>query len=141
MATLGFTGALGNITLDTRIMQNGNKEMLARVTSVSRLASFSACAIGTVLGGLLVQKFGVQSSMDCLFLLTPVLLLSARPTREPGRPGGVQARPVRDAREKEEPQADESRWLWELLGSPLDQVSLVRTVGTAANLAGAEEIR
>jgi MFS family permease len=75
MAILGFTGALGNIALDTHLMQNVDKEMLGRVTSVSCLASFAACAIGPLLGGVLVQGLGVPLAMSCLFLLTPILLL------------------------------------------------------------------
>jgi MFS family permease len=78
MATLGFTGALGNIVLDIHLMRKVDKEMLARVTSVSRLASFSACAIGPVIGGVLVQELKVQGAMSFLFFFfTPVLLLLA----------------------------------------------------------------
>ena len=76
MAILGLTGALGNIALDTHLMQ-ANQEMLARVTSVSRLASFAACAIGPIMGGVLAQEFGAQRAMFYLFFFTPVLLLLA----------------------------------------------------------------
>ena len=75
MAVLGFTGALGNIALDTHLMQNVDKEMLARVTSVSRLVSFAACAFGPVLGGVLAQELGARRAMVFLFFITPVLLL------------------------------------------------------------------
>jgi MFS family permease len=75
MAILGFTGALGNIALDTHLMQSADQEMLARVTSVGRLTSFAACAIGPIMGGFLVQEFGAQDAMLSLFCLTPVLLL------------------------------------------------------------------
>jgi MFS family permease len=77
MAVLGFTGALGNIALDTHLMRNVDQEMLARVTSASRLASFSACAIGPIMGGILVQEYGVQLAMFFLFILTPIPLLLA----------------------------------------------------------------
>ncbi len=78
MAILGLTGAMGNIALDTHLMQNADQEILARVTSVSRLASFAACAIGPIMGGFVVQEFGAQRAMFCLFVFTPVpLLLSA----------------------------------------------------------------
>jgi MFS family permease len=83
MAILGFTGALGNIALDTHLMQGVDKEMLARVTSVGCLVSFSACAIGPLLGGVLVQELGVPHAMSCLFLFTPVLLLLAARTPPP----------------------------------------------------------
>jgi len=91
MAVLGFTGALGNIALDTHLMQNGGKEMLARVTSVSRLATFSACAVGPLLGGVLAQELGVRHAMFCLFLFTPVLLwLSARTPKASNPPDNAQ---------------------------------------------------
>lgn len=77
MAVLGLTGALGNIALDTHLMWKADKEMLARVTSVGRLATFGACAIGPVVGGVLVQAFGVQDAMFWLFCLSPVLLVLA----------------------------------------------------------------
>lgn len=76
MAILGLTGALGNIALDSHLMQ-ANQEMLARVTSVSRLASFAAFAIGPITGGVLVQEFGAQRAMFYLFFFTPVMLLLA----------------------------------------------------------------
>ncbi len=85
MAILGFTGALGNIELDTHLMRNVEKDMLARVTSISRLMSLGACAIGPALGGILVQGLGVQRAMSCLFFITPVLLLLSVIT--PSAPG------------------------------------------------------
>jgi MFS family permease len=77
MAVLGFTGAVGNLALDTHVAKRVDKEMVARVTSVSRLASYSACAIGPVLGGVLVQELHVSHAMTFLFLSTPILLLLA----------------------------------------------------------------
>ncbi len=77
MAILGFSGALGNIALDTHLMQNASQEMLGRVTSTSRLASFSACAIGPIMGGILVQEYGAQLAMFFLFIFTPIPLLLA----------------------------------------------------------------
>ena len=75
MAILGLTGALGNIALDTHLMKNVHHQMLARVTSVGRLTTFTACAVGPIMGGVLVQEFGTQHAMLCLFFFTPVLLL------------------------------------------------------------------
>lgn len=100
MAVLGLTGALGNIALDTHLMQ-ANQEMLARVTSVSRLASFAAFAIGPITGGVLVQEFGAQRAMFYLFFFTPVMLLLALFTPPPAnRPAGRAActPPMRRAR-------------------------------------------
>jgi predicted MFS family arabinose efflux permease len=78
MTALGFTGALGNIVLDTHLIQRVDQEMLARVTSVGRLMTFTACAIGPVMGGVLVQELDTQLAMLFLFLvfvITQVLLL------------------------------------------------------------------
>jgi MFS family permease len=75
MAMLGLSGALGNIALDTHLMRNADQDILARVTSVSRFATFAACAVGPLMGGILVQEFGIQHALMCLFLFTPVLLL------------------------------------------------------------------
>jgi MFS family permease len=99
MAILGLTGALGNITLDTHLMQEADKEMLARVTSIGRLASFSACAAGPLLGGVLVQELGVQPAMLWLFCVTPVLVLLSALTPVPSAavPGRPQL-PVREGR-------------------------------------------
>ena len=77
MAILGFTGAMGNIELDTHLMHNFDKDMLARVTSMSRLMSLSACAIGPAIGGTLVQEFGINGAMPFLFLITSALPLLA----------------------------------------------------------------
>jgi MFS family permease len=87
MAILGFTGAVGNIALDTHIVRNANPEILARVTSVVRLASFTACAIGPVIGGLLVREFGGQHALVYLFSLAPALVLfSAHMPKQPTGP-------------------------------------------------------
>jgi MFS family permease len=77
MAMLGFTGAMGNIELDTHLMRNFDKDMLARVTSVSRLVALIACAVGPALGGILVQEFGINGAMTGLFLIASTLPLLA----------------------------------------------------------------
>jgi len=121
MAILGFTGALGNIALDTHLMRKVDKDMLARVTSVGRLASFAAAAIGPLLGGVLVQELGVPDAMSCLFLFTPILLLlSALTPRAVGR--GTRLPVVQSAQgalvqwsvaqpEQREPIAEDQLWI------------------------------
>ena len=94
MAALGFTGAMGNIELDTHLMRNFDKDMLGRVTSVSRLTALIACAIGPAFGGVIVQEFGISGAMNILFLATaglPLLaVIAPAPTgsrsQAPGRP-------------------------------------------------------
>jgi predicted MFS family arabinose efflux permease len=74
MAVLGFTGALGNIALDTHLMRKVDQEMLARVTSIGRLVSFAACAVGPVIGGVLAQELGVGSALFWLFISALLVL-------------------------------------------------------------------
>ena len=74
MAILGLSGALGNIALDTHVMQNADQEMLARVTSVGHLMAFAASSIGPIVGGTLAQEFGAQRAMSYLFIFTLVPL-------------------------------------------------------------------
>jgi MFS family permease len=52
---LGGTGALGNIELNTCLAQRVDKGMLARVTSIGRVLTFAACALGWAIGGALAQ--------------------------------------------------------------------------------------
>jgi MFS family permease len=75
MLILGFTGALGNIEVGTYLMQNVAHTMLARVTSIGRLMSFSACAIGPVLGGVLFQRYGLAKAIVVLFVGITILAL------------------------------------------------------------------
>jgi MFS family permease len=74
MACLGFMGAMGNIEAGTYIVQNA-EDKLARVTSIDRLMSFSACAIGPLVGGFLFQQFGIHVTVGCLLAMTAVATL------------------------------------------------------------------
>jgi MFS family permease len=135
MAALGFSGALGNIALDTHLMQNGDKEMLARVTSVSRLATFSACAVGPLLGGVLVQELGAELAMVCLFLFTPVLVLLGASTPQPSHLGENTGIGPEDARPEEEKWARKERdgSVWTHL--PVDDAPLAQDANTASAVA------
>jgi MFS family permease len=142
MAILGLTGALGNIALDTHLMENADQELLARVTSVARLATFAACAIGPIMGGVLVQEFGAQLAMLCLFCFTPILILLAACTPRPPSPQedtGVGPEPE-DARPKEEwaqKERDDSIWAWLLE----DHAAFVQGTNAASALAEVHVIR
>jgi len=81
MAILGLTGALGNIALDTYVMENAGRDMLARVTSIGRLMTFTACSIGPIIGGILAQEFGNWRAMSYLCCLTLVPLSLSISTR------------------------------------------------------------
>jgi MFS family permease len=54
-------------------MRNVEKDMLARVTSISRLVTLVACATGPVFGGILSEEFGIRGAMAGLFLITAAL--------------------------------------------------------------------
>ena len=80
MTTLGFTGAIGNIALDTYIVQQAAENMLARVLSVGRLTSFAALALGALLGGFLLKELGGQTGILCLLISAIVLRVRPRST-------------------------------------------------------------
>jgi len=73
MGILGFTGALGNVELGTYLIQRAPVDMLARVTSVSRLMSFSACALGPMLGGLAIHHYGIRGALLLLSAAVSVM--------------------------------------------------------------------
>lgn len=64
MAILGFTGAMSNIGFDTYLIKYVPETMLARVTSVGRLVSFTACALGPLIGGFLFEFYGAQDGVQ-----------------------------------------------------------------------------
>jgi MFS family permease len=76
MLMLSFTGAMSNIELDTHIARRAG-EALARVTSVGRLLSFSASAIGPAVGGLLAAGLGTHGAVILLSATTVALALFA----------------------------------------------------------------
>jgi len=88
MAVLGFTGAMGNIELDTHLMRNFDRDMLGRATSVSRLMSLIACAIGPAVGGVIVQEFGITGAVTFLCVVTSALPVLAFITPAPGASRG-----------------------------------------------------
>jgi predicted MFS family arabinose efflux permease len=73
MVVLGFTGALGNIEVESYIIQNADENMLARITSINRELTFVACAIGPLLGGFLTQEYGTRFAVFTLFVITSLL--------------------------------------------------------------------
>jgi MFS family permease len=90
MAILGLTGALGNIAIDTFVIRNAAETMLARLMSVDRLTSFGAVALGPLLGGVLVERYGTQYSIWALLVMTMLLLVAA--VAAPLPPGGRDVR-------------------------------------------------
>lgn len=77
MAILSVAGALGNIEIGTYLVQFVDKSMLARATSVGRLISLSAAAVGPMLGGILLQLNGTQNAVFALVAIAAVLVVLA----------------------------------------------------------------
>jgi hypothetical protein len=77
MAALSLTGALGNIEIDIYLVQRADENMLARATSIRRFISFSACAVGPMLGALLIQLYGAQNAVFALLAITSIFALLA----------------------------------------------------------------
>jgi MFS family permease len=75
LAVFGLTGALGNIEVNLYLVRNLPKNMLARVTSINRLISFTAAAIGPVIGGFLLQVYGIRDTVN--WLMIAAILLAA----------------------------------------------------------------
>jgi MFS family permease len=73
MAIVGFTGAMGNIEVNTYLTHSVDENMLGRVTSIDRLMSFTACAIGWATGGFLFQRYGIQDTVNLLLAATVLL--------------------------------------------------------------------
>jgi len=103
MAILGMTGALGNIAVDTFVIRNAAETILARVMSVDRVTSFGAVALGPLLGGIMVHRYGAQYAIWMLLVMTALLLVAAAATPSPpddhylgagGPPAPVEAQTV-----------------------------------------------
>jgi predicted MFS family arabinose efflux permease len=89
LTVIGFSGALGNITLDTYMLRQVNERMLARATSIARLTSFGGLALGPLLGGVLVERYGVAHSIFVLFLAVTLLSIVAAAATMRGRQARV----------------------------------------------------
>jgi MFS family permease len=96
MSILGLTGALGNIELHTQLAQGVSDGMLARVTSIVRILSFAACAVGSALGGLLAQD-KMSNAPWVLFAMTVALpaflLLGAKNRKAAPEPCSITVNP------------------------------------------------
>jgi MFS family permease len=75
IAIVGFTGALGNIEVNTYLIQNVHEYMLARITGINQQLTLGAAATGPLLGGFLIQEFGTQQAVRCLSVITVLLAL------------------------------------------------------------------
>jgi MFS family permease len=69
----GFSGALGNIALDTYLFRSADERMLGRATSIDRLTTFGGLALGPLLGGTIADRYGVGQSIFALFVAVTLL--------------------------------------------------------------------
>jgi MFS family permease len=84
LTVTGFSGALGNVALDTYLFSEVDKRMLGRATSIDRLTTWGGLALGPLLGGAIAERFGVRHSISALFvvaLLMAVVALAGRARR------------------------------------------------------------
>ena len=82
MAILGFTGAIGNIEFGTYLVQRVDDHMLARVTSIGQVLAIGGAALGPVLGGWAIQRYGGHGAVMALLAL--VVLLTVFSMARPG---------------------------------------------------------
>jgi predicted MFS family arabinose efflux permease len=101
MALNGFTGALGNVAIDTYLVREAGTSRLGRVVGIDRLTSLGACALGPLAGGVCAGLLGTQKSVVLLMAITfsfPVISLAAgRPRVD--RSGSAEAEVIRLAGE------------------------------------------
>lgn len=95
MFIFGLTGAMSNIEVDTYLIQHVPENMLARATSISRIISLTACAIGPTIGGLLFEVHRPEVIAYSLIGATTLLAaysVSSPSMRIPGEQDVVSAR-------------------------------------------------
>jgi MFS family permease len=73
MAIFGFSGAMGNMEIETYMTKKVPPEMIARLTSILRLTSFFMFAAGPAIGGSLVGLSSTGIAMWCLFAMVMTL--------------------------------------------------------------------
>jgi predicted MFS family arabinose efflux permease len=83
MIILGLTGAIGNVEFGTYLVEHAAADgMLARVTSIGQVLAIAACALGPVLGGTAIQRYGAQGAVLLLLALVAVFAFISLGTPE-----------------------------------------------------------
>jgi predicted MFS family arabinose efflux permease len=94
LTIIGFSGALGNIALDTYLVRNVAERILGRITSADRLTTFGAFALGPLLGGACAEWCGIQQSILGLLVAVGLLtVVSGAAGSKPRRPDLLAPRP------------------------------------------------
>ncbi len=79
LVVLGFMGAMSNIEFDTYLIKHVPQNMLARVTSIGCLVSFTALAAGPLIGGSLFELYGTKDGVQdtVRWLMVTTIFLAA----------------------------------------------------------------
>lgn len=93
MAILGFTGAIGNIEFGTYLVRKAGTHRLARVTSIGQVLAISGAALGPLLGGTAIQRYGGHGALLRLFIA--VMILTVISLTRPGTWAKVAVRVLR----------------------------------------------
>ncbi len=84
MFILGLTGAIGNVEFGTYLVRHVADGMIAKITGIGQMLAIGACALGPVLGGYTIQRFGFQGTI--WILLGIVMSLAFVSLLMPGEP-------------------------------------------------------
>lgn len=66
MFIFSITGAIGNVEFSTYLNIRIADSMLGKVSGIGYAMSIGACAIGPIIGGCSVQRFGIRGAVMCL---------------------------------------------------------------------------
>src|SRR6185437_2583044 len=75
MFVLGFSGAIGNIEFGSYLVSRVADNMIAKVTAIGQMLAIGSCALGPVLGGYVIQRYGVKDAVVVLCAIVLLLLL------------------------------------------------------------------
>jgi MFS family permease len=75
MFVLGFSGAIGNIEFGSYLVSRVADNMIAKVTAIGQMLAIGSCALGPVLGGYVIQRYGAKDAVVVLCVIVLLLLL------------------------------------------------------------------
>jgi MFS family permease len=75
LGTFGFTGAIGNVTFTSYLVQTFPSRMLARVSSIGQVLAIGAMGLGPVLGGTAADRYDAVRAIRLLFGMAIFMLL------------------------------------------------------------------
>jgi predicted MFS family arabinose efflux permease len=75
LGIFGFTGAIGNVTFTSYLVQTFPSRMLARVSSIGQVLAIGAMGLGPVLGGTAADRYDAGRAIRLLFGMAIFMLL------------------------------------------------------------------